>query len=263
MNQNLNAIKEVMDQLITEENQPKNFGDAMQWAQKLMPNLMEGTGLNPHFKSDFIQFEQLIQATRVVLLPLGLRFRQIAHVLDNNDVGIETIISGYGEEESYGVLPVKAQTQTPHGSGGAVTYGKRYSLAMALNISHQKDDDANKAQQETVSSFIIPAIKTSSAAKPVKPPSTDNPNSSYRLKKGTAIIVKNASPSEFLNSCRTHLKSPSSSDCRDIFKSSKTQIQRALLDAETEEVKKAFTQLINLYGDALMIEAKDGPNGSA
>ena len=250
MTEKLDAITEVIGQTKVK---PENFTEAMDLAQKFMPNLMEGTGENPHFKSDFIKFEQLIQATRVVLLPLGLRFRQVAHVLDNNDVGIETIISGYGEEESYGVLPIKAQTQTPHGSGGAVTYGKRYSLAMALNISHQKDDDANKAQEETVASRAYKVTAQEFESAKGRPAPATNPAvslSAYCLQKGIAIIVRNDTTEEFLISCRTHLKAPDSSDCKDIFKCSRKAIERALKDAEDAEVKKAFTQLISLYEDA-------------
>jgi len=234
MSENLSSITEAIELAVKAK--PKDFAEAMDWAQKFMPNLIEGTGTNPHFKSDFIEFEQLIQVTRAVLLPLGLRFRQVAHVLENNDVGIETIISGYGEEESHGVLPIKAQTQTPHGSGGAVTYGKRYSLAMALNISHQKDDDANKAQKETVER------KTTGWTEVVGV----NVNE-YTLKKGKTVIIKNDDTAAFLESCRTHLRDATDKTCQDIFKSSEKDIQRALSSTEDAKDKQAFGILVGMF----------------
>ena len=84
----LTSIKEAVDLAAKDIAKELDFDKAMLTAQSLMPNLIEGSGKNPHFSSDYIKFEQLIAVTRYVLLPLGLRFKQVGHVLEGNDPNI-------------------------------------------------------------------------------------------------------------------------------------------------------------------------------
>lgn len=196
---------------------PETFADAMFIAQQQMPNKIEGSGNNPHFKSDHITFEQLVLVATEILPELGLRFRQKAHVLENNDVGIETIISGFGEEESYGIVPMKASTSSPHASAGNVTYAKRYSLALALNISHGKDDDGLSAEIETRQKQI--AAKTAS----VEPREDD-----FKLFSGETCIASYLDVHSFLEGCRKMISKTSDLNCKAIYDSSKAEVDKAI-----------------------------------
>lgn len=214
---------------------PQTFADAMFIAHQQMPNKIEGNGKNPHFKSDHITFEQLVLVATVILPELGLRFRQKAHVLDNNDVGIETIISGFGEEESYGIVPMKASTSSPHASAGNVTYAKRYSLALALNISHSKDDDGMAAELETRQN------KIASKTKSVEPRGND-----FKLFSGETCIASYKDEHSFLEGCRELVSNASDLNCRAIYESSKEQVVRAIsscgikaAEAEEKDLVKA------------------------
>lgn len=225
----LSSIKEVLDQL----EKPSNFDVAIHLAQHVMPNKIEGSGNNPHFKSDHITFDQLVLVATTILPALGLRFKQKAHALEDNDVGIETIICGHGEEESYGIIPMKASTRTPHASAGNVTYAKRYSLALALNISHGKDDDGLSAEIETRQN------KIADSAPAVDP-------SKYQLSSGETIIASYDSPESFLAGCRLHAGKPKSLDCVAVFNSSKEEILRAQEDSEAA-TREAFRKLLGAY----------------
>tara|TARA_B100001559_G_scaffold320776_1_gene334170 strand:+ start:2857 stop:3609 length:753 start_codon:yes stop_codon:yes gene_type:complete len=236
----LTSIKEAVDLAAKDIAKELDFDKAMLTAQSLMPNLIEGSGKNPHFSSDYIKFEQLIAVTRYVLLPLGLRFKQVGHVLEGNDVGIETIICGYGKEESYGIVPIRSAA-TPHGSAGANTYAKRYSLAMALNISHGKDDDGLSAEIETRQKKMAdkaPAVK----------------EKSYNLTSGNTIIASYDSVPDLLEGCREFIGQPKNLNCVAIFDSSKETIQEAIQvckDSEGKHMKTAlegFTKLMAAYG---------------
>jgi hypothetical protein len=89
----------------------------------------------------------------------GVWFVQKSHPTDSG-IAIETVFYGYGEEISTGPIPVPAQKATPQGYGSAVTYAKRYSLAMACGISAAQDDDANSAEQETPASVDFTDLET-------------------------------------------------------------------------------------------------------
>jgi hypothetical protein len=235
----LKTIREALDLLVANDKE-LDFDRALLAAQSAMPNLIEGSGKNPHFSSEYIKFEQLIAVTRYVLLPLGLRFKQVGHVLENNDVGIETIICGYGKEESYGIVPIRSAA-TPHGSAGANTYAKRYSLAMALNISHGKDDDGVTAEIETRQKKIAdeaPAVK----------------EKGFSLTSGDTVIASYNSVPEFLDGCRQFIGQPKNMDCKAIFESSENTIREAIKickDSQSKHMKtdlEGFTNLMKAYG---------------
>ena len=236
----LTSIKEAVDLAAKDITKELDFDKALLTAQSLMPNLIEGSGKNPHFSSDYIKFEQLIAVTRYVLLPLGLRFKQVGHVLEGNDVGIETIICGYGKEESYGIVPIRSAA-TPHGSAGANTYAKRYSLAMALNISHGKDDDGLTAEIETRQKKIAeeaPAVE----------------EKGFSLTSGDSVIASYDSVPDFLEGCREFIGQPKNMNCKAIFDSSRETIHEAINvceNAESEHMKTALTgfkKLLAAYG---------------
>jgi len=104
--------------------------------------------VNPQFKSKFASLKSVIDAVKPALNNNGVWFMQKSVPIDNG-IAIETVFYGYGEEISTGPVPVPAQKATPQGYGSAITYAKRYSLAMACGISAAQDDDGNAAEKET------------------------------------------------------------------------------------------------------------------
>ena len=99
---------------------------------------------NPHFKSKFASLKSVIDAIKPALNANGIFFMQVSHPLDNG-VGIETIFCKADEKLSTGVVMVPVDKANAQGLGSALTYAKRYSLAMACGIAADVDDDGNGA----------------------------------------------------------------------------------------------------------------------
>ena len=99
---------------------------------------------NPHFKSKFASLKSVIDAIKPALNANGIFFMQVSHPLDHG-VGIETIFCKADEKLSTGVVMVPVDKANAQGLGSALTYAKRYSLAMACGIAADVDDDGNGA----------------------------------------------------------------------------------------------------------------------
>lgn len=99
---------------------------------------------NPHFKSKFASLKSTIDAVKPALNANGIFFMQVSHPLDHG-VGIETIFCKADEKLSTGVVMVPVDKANAQGLGSALTYAKRYSLAMACGIAADVDDDGNGA----------------------------------------------------------------------------------------------------------------------
>ena len=99
---------------------------------------------NPHFKSKFASLKSVIDAIKPALNANGIIFMQVSHPLDHG-VGIETIFCKADEKLSTGVVMVPVDKANAQGLGSALTYAKRYSLAMACGIAADVDDDGNGA----------------------------------------------------------------------------------------------------------------------
>jgi len=85
------------------------------------------------------------------LLDHGILFVQKSSISEDG-VNIETCFYGHGGELPTGKLHVPADKQDPQGYGSALTYARRYSLAMACGIGSGVkveetgfDDDGNNA----------------------------------------------------------------------------------------------------------------------
>jgi len=100
--------------------------------------------VNPHFKSQYVKFEDLWDYAKEALNSHNIMIQQLSHECE---VGacIETVLHGHGASMSTGKMIVRADKPTAQAFGSAITYAKRYSLSMALGIGADKDDDANNA----------------------------------------------------------------------------------------------------------------------
>ena len=90
--------------------------------------------VNPQFKSRFASLKSVIDAAKPALNANGIAFIQRSIPMENG-ISVETVLYGYGEEIATGPVSVPAQKITAQGYGSAMTYAKRYSLAMAVGIA--------------------------------------------------------------------------------------------------------------------------------
>ena len=114
--------------------------------------------VNPQYNSRFASLKSVIDAAKPALNANGIAFIQRSIPMENG-ISVETVLYGHGEEIATGPVPVPAQKITAQGYGSAMTYAKRYSLAMAVGIAADEDDDGVAAEAE----------KPQSAPKKTKP----------------------------------------------------------------------------------------------
>jgi hypothetical protein len=97
------------------------------------------TGINPHFKSQYMTLDELVRATNPVLQKHGLF---VLHAMHEGFV-ITTVTHAESETFISSQIALPALTD-PQKIGSAITYYKRYNLCALLNIA-EADDDANLA----------------------------------------------------------------------------------------------------------------------
>jgi len=102
--------------------------------------------VNPHFKSKFASLKSVIDAVKPALNANGIAYVQRSVPMDQG-IAVETVFHGHGEELRTGPVPVPIDRENAQGFGSALTYAKRYSLAMACGISADQDDDGNAAAE--------------------------------------------------------------------------------------------------------------------
>jgi len=103
---------------------------------------------NPHFKSKFASLKSVIDAVKPALNANGIAYIQKSVPMDHG-IAVETVFYGHGEELSTGPVPVPIDRENAQGFGSALTYAKRYSLAMACGVAADEDDDGNAAAKNT------------------------------------------------------------------------------------------------------------------
>ena len=103
--------------------------------------------VNPQYDSRFASLKSVIDAAKPALNANGIAFIQRSIPMENG-ISVETVLYGHGEEIATGPVPVPAQKITAQGYGSAMTYAKRYSLAMAVGIAADEDDDGEAAEAE-------------------------------------------------------------------------------------------------------------------
>ena len=100
--------------------------------------------VNPHFKSKYSSLTSVIDAVRQPLSRNGIAWVQKS-IYSERGIMVETVFyHSSGQTISTGPIPVPVDKANAHGVGSALTYAKRYSLAMACGIGTD-DDDGNAA----------------------------------------------------------------------------------------------------------------------
>ena len=136
----------------------KNLAAALAAAQSEMGHAALDSE-NPYFKSKYSSLTAVIDAVKP-LAKHGIAYIQHSRPVDKG-VGVETVFYGYGEAIGCGVVAVPVAKPDAHAIGAAITYAKRYSLAMSCGISADEDDDGNavvsppKKKAQSVANTVI------------------------------------------------------------------------------------------------------------
>ncbi len=110
--------------------------------------------VNPQFKSKYASLGSIIDAVKGSLNSNGIVFVQKSTPVDDG-IAVETTFYGHGEEIGTGPVHVPVSKVTAQGYGSAMTYAKRYSLAMACGVDADEDDDGNAAEQEAPKTNVV------------------------------------------------------------------------------------------------------------
>lgn len=107
---------------------------------------VKADGTNPHFRSDYITLDGILETAKPILARHGLALLQ--DVYGNMDcVTVKTkLLHETGEFIESGELqgsPVKKND--PQAMGSLITYLKRYQVAAFLGVCESSDDDGNAA----------------------------------------------------------------------------------------------------------------------
>lgn len=99
---------------------------------------------NPFFKSNYADFQSVVEAVRPALAKHGLAFIQMPSVAENGTTLITRITHSTGQWFEC-AMPVKTTKDDAQALGAAITYTRRYALQAALGIvASDEDDDAEK-----------------------------------------------------------------------------------------------------------------------
>ena len=106
----------------------------------------EKSAKNPHFKSNYVPLEGVVDVVNKFGPKHGLSYMQ-EPIYQDDKAGAQTMImheSGEWILFEPLLLPV-GQKATAQAAGSAITYARRYSLGSAFGIASEVDDDANSA----------------------------------------------------------------------------------------------------------------------
>jgi len=132
--------------------QSNNIYAALARAQATYTSAQKG-GYNPHYKSSFSTFEDLVLASRESLAREGISVSQYLHSEDDKEYLVTLLMHSSGEiiKSRVGIY-VKDRTDIQK-FGSAMTYLKRYVYASICGIATSEHDD--DAQQDTNTEPLI------------------------------------------------------------------------------------------------------------
>lgn len=103
----------------------------------------KNTTVNPFHKSKYAPLQEVLNTVKPVLSKFGLSIIQIPTMSGNKVVVNNMMIhknGGFITFEGLGINPQKPDAQ---GVGGAMTYGRRYTLSSLTSVSSEEDTDGN------------------------------------------------------------------------------------------------------------------------
>lgn len=120
--------------------QTNNIYAALARAQATYASAQKG-GYNPHYKSSFSTFEDLILASRESLAREGLSVSQYLHSEDDHEYLITLLMHSSGEIIKSKVRIYVKDKSDIQKFGSAMTYLKRYVYASICGIATSEHDD--------------------------------------------------------------------------------------------------------------------------
>lgn len=100
--------------------------------------------VNPAFKSKYADLTAVWEACRAALTGNGISVSQWPSHSDDNRLHLITRLACQGQWMMC-EFSIPADKQNAHGYGSAITYAKRFSLAAAIGVVADEDDDGNAA----------------------------------------------------------------------------------------------------------------------
>ena len=127
----------------------------------------EKDGKNPHFRSDYMTLDGILNTVKPILKNVGIVILQSI----DDDSGLirctTRLIHTSGEYVECDTI-VHADKMTPQGNGTAITYATRYSITTALGIA-EADDDGNAAEVASAPKKPVSKPKPKPATAKVEP----------------------------------------------------------------------------------------------
>lgn len=110
---------------------------------EMKPAVFDGN--NSFFTSKYATLGSVIDAVRGPLTSRGIAYIQRAVEAPEKHAAVETVFYYGSASLATGAVCVPVAKFDAHGFGSALTYAKRYSLAMACGVYADDDDDGNAA----------------------------------------------------------------------------------------------------------------------
>lgn len=109
--------------------------------QKEAPALQRD-GLNPHFKSQYVTLETVMQTVLPILNRHGVVLAQNAR---DDDCLVTQLVHAESGEHIASVMRLHTSRDDAQGYGAAMTYARRYAVMGMLGLVADADDDGNAA----------------------------------------------------------------------------------------------------------------------
>lgn len=106
---------------------------------------LQRDGINPHFGSEYVTLESLMQTVLPILNAHGVVLVQAPA----EGVLVTRLIHADTGEVEAARTPLMLTKQDPQSQGSAITYARRYALMAMLGLAADADDDGNAARPST------------------------------------------------------------------------------------------------------------------
>lgn len=102
-------------------------------------------GKNPHFKSEFAEYDDVIEAIKIALNANDIWITHLTKFEENKGLIMETSLIHISGEWILTELPIINKAGTDQGLGSSLSYVKRYSIQGLMATATREDDDGEKA----------------------------------------------------------------------------------------------------------------------
>ena len=164
----------------------------------------EKDGKNPHFRSDYMTLDGILNKVKPILAEVNIGVMQTIETSDR-DVTCTTILLHDSGQVITGTATVHADKDTPQGFGSAIPYARRYGIASLLGIADCEDDDGNKAE-EAAKKVSKSTPKKAVVAEPKPAPAPVSKVETKETVKETKSLLTDKQQEQILNAFDVNLK---------------------------------------------------------